>query len=180
MKALGWLLALLLTSGLVLALLDVQNTKRENAELVASLRDAEQRESIALAKYAEAASSVRTTTVQVIKYATRYDTIRAELDAMPDTVQTVPAYWVRDLVVASDSAIAACRELVTSCERLKVAADSTIAAERAVSAAYKNLYNAVRPTWKQRFGISCGYSVVKVGADVKTGPSCGFTARVWP
>lgn len=171
----GYLLAFCVVVG---ALLDNQNYRREKAELVASLRDAEQRESIALAKYAEAASSVERDTVRVTTYATRYDTIRAELD--PDTVQTVPSYWVKGLVLAADSTISACRALVGSCERLKLAADSTIAATRDERDAYKNLYNATRPTWKQRFGISCGYSVVKVGSDVKAGPSCGAQFRVWP
>lgn len=140
------------------------------------------RAEIARAAYAESLTFVKRDTLRVTKWATRYDTIRAFItdSVITDTIATVPAYWVKTLIVAADSTVAACRDLVSSTRGALTACDSAQAALSAKADAYKKLADARKPTWKARFGISCGYSVVKLGPDLKAGPSCGATFRLVP
>lgn len=132
----------------VLALLDAQESRRDAGQWQDSARVRGEQVTIWKARYAEEASVVRTNTVQVVKWATRYDTIRAEADSfITDTViKTVPADWVRQLVTVSDSTIAACRDLVSSCERFRTTADSTISAVSLERDLYQNLYKSVKPS----------------------------------
>lgn len=167
----GWMLAFLVGGGLWL---DLQGAKRD-------LREAQQSQAKWQARYAEASTSVKTQTVTVTKWATRYDTLRARITdtvAVPTSGTSVPDWGT--VLEAADSTIAACRDLVSSCEQFRIVADSTIVATRREATAYKNLYHATRPSWKTRFGISCGYSVSKIGADFKAGPSCQVGVRVFP
>jgi hypothetical protein len=139
----GWIIAMAMGLG---AVLDNQAYRAKEARLRASLRDAEQRTTIVKAELAEAKLTVQRDTVRVTRWATRYDTVRQEMATVlaTDTVTTVPADWVRSLMVASDSTIAACRDLVSSCERLRIAADSTIHAVERERATYKKLYQLAK------------------------------------
>jgi hypothetical protein len=67
-----------------------------------------------------------------------------------DTVQTVPAYWVRGLIVASDSTIHACRELVRSSGRALTACDSVQIALGREKDAWKNAYEQAKPSRFQK------------------------------
>jgi hypothetical protein len=157
----AYCLAMALGAVAVLLLLDGQESRRRQGELLASLRDAEQRESIAQARYAEAVTDKETVTVRVTRWATRYDSLRAVLrtrqasgasDSAPKVGTIVPESGtvgdslpdyrrvITPLIDAADSAIAACRDLVSSCERLKLAADSSIVALTAQADAYKQLW----------------------------------------
>jgi hypothetical protein len=115
-------------------------------------REEGQRREIAEARFAEAKTTVVTDTVRVTRWATKYDTIRDTVDAMlsTDTVQTVPAYWVRGLIVASDSTIHACRELVRSSGRALTACDSVQIALGREKDAWKNAYEQAKPSRFQK------------------------------
>lgn len=121
--------------------LDLQEAERRAA-------DAATHRAIWQSRYAEAVTQQETVTVRVTRWATRYDTIRAAMDSViTDTVTTVPAYWVRALIVASDSTVAACRELVSSCEQLRRAADSSLTYTQNERDAYKQM--AKRSRWEK-------------------------------
>jgi hypothetical protein len=134
------------------------------------------------ARYAEAVTQLKADTVRVTRWATRYDTIRDTVDALlaSDTVQTVPSYWVRGLILASDSTIAACRDVVASSARATTACDSSLAAERRATLTYKNLYERARPRWRDRCGVFVGVSAVRDGSVVRAGPSVSAGCRVLP
>lgn len=126
-------------------------TDRQLQHYEEAARSAERQRAIWQARFAEASTDVDTVTRTVVKWATRYDTVRAAMDSViTDTVTTVPAYWVKGLIVASDSTIAACRDLVNSCERLRVAADSSIHALGLERDAYKKAYQAAKPSRLQK------------------------------
>lgn len=111
-----------------------------------------ERRQIAEANYAEAKSTVIRDTVRITKFATKYDTIRDTVSALlaDDTVQTVPAYWVRGLVLASDSTIAACRDLVSSSGRALTACDSVQIALGRERDAWKKAYEKAKPSRFQK------------------------------
>jgi hypothetical protein len=124
--------------------LDLQEAERRAA-------DAATARAIWQARYAESSTDVKVKTVHVTKWATRYDTVRAAMDSViTDTVTMVPTDWVRQLVTVSDSTIAACRDLVSSCERFRTAADSTISAVSLERDLYQNLYKAAKPSRLQK------------------------------
>jgi hypothetical protein len=154
-------------------------------------RDAEAATSIAQANYAEKVLALKTDTIRVVKWATRYDTIRAELDSIApitdtgitDTVTTVPAYWVRGLIVASDSTIHACRELVMSSGRALTACDSVQIALGREKDAWKMAYERsakgprVSGYAEAQRDMIAGDWMVAGGADMRVRGDWGMTAR---
>lgn len=114
-------------------------------------RELSEQRSIVQAAYAESLLTYKRDTVKVTRWATKYDTIRTIMDSViTDTVTTVPAYWVRGLIVASDSTISACRELVTSSGRALTACDSVQIALGRERDLYKNLYKQAKPSRLQK------------------------------
>ena len=125
--------------------LDLQESERR-------ARDAGARADIARAAYAESLTFVKRDTVRVTEWATRYDTIRDTLDALliTDTVTTVPASWVRQLITVSDSTVAACRDLVGSTRGALTACDSAQSALRVEADAWKLVAEKRKPSRLQR------------------------------
>ena len=124
--------------------------------------------SILQARVAEAETQRKTDSVEVIRTVTQTKTLRdSVLLRLTDTVA------IERYIYQTDTLRTACLACVASAARLRVSYDS-------LARFQDSLLTARRPTWKSRFGISCGYSLVKVGADVKAGPSCGVGIRLWP
>jgi ABC-type uncharacterized transport system fused permease/ATPase subunit len=125
--------------------LDLQEAERK-------ARDAGARVGITQAAYAESLLAYRKDTVRVTRWATRYDTIRDTVDALlsSDTVQSVPASWVRQLITVSDSTVAACRDLVSSTRGALTACDSAQSALRVEADAWKLVAEKRKPSRFQR------------------------------
>jgi hypothetical protein len=129
---------------------------------------ARERISILQARVAEAETQRVVDSVEVVRTVTKTRTLRdSVLLRLTDTVA------VERYIYQTDTLRTACLACVASAARLKVSYDS-------LSRFQDSLIQARRPSWKQRFGISCGYSAVKIGSDLKAGPSCGIGVRVWP
>lgn len=129
---------------------------------------ARERISILQARVAEAETQRVVDSVEVIKRVTVTKTLRdSVLLRLTDTV------LVQKLVYQTDTLAETCLACVASAARLKVSYDS-------LTRFQDSLLRSRRPSWKSRFGISCGFSLVKVGVDVKAGPSCGASVRVFP
>ena len=129
---------------------------------------ARERISILQARVAEAETERKTDSVEVVRTVTQTRTLRdSVLLRLTDTVMT------ERYVYQTDTLRTSCLACVSSAARLKVSYDS-------LSRFQDSLLTARRPSWRSRFGISCGYSLVKVGPNVQAGPSCGVGLRLWP
>lgn len=115
-------------------------------------QEAGARADIARAAYAESLTFVKRDTLRVVKWATRYDTIRDTVDALleSDTVQTVPSSWVRQLITVSDSTVEACRSLVVSVRGALTACDSAQSALRVEADAWKTVAEKRKPSRFQK------------------------------
>ena len=122
---------------------EVQDAKRSQVAALHQVRDAETSRRQWQARYAEAASHVQrggeTVTVRVDRVRTLRDTLN-----VTDTIQVL-VYLER-----ADSALDACSEFVTSCERLRVAADSTVRSLEAERDAIRQYAESVKPAWIEK------------------------------
>ena len=148
MAAFRWL-CLGLIVGTVFAMLWTEKRLGKYEQIAKS---AEAATSIAQAAYAESLTFVKRDTIRVTRWATRYDTIRDTVDALlsSDTVKTVPADWVRQLITVSDSTVSACRDLVGSTRGALTACDSAQSALKVESDAWKKAYQAAKPSRLQK------------------------------
>jgi hypothetical protein len=150
------------TIAVVLAFLTVATwLDKQNAE-----EAARKREQIWKAKYAEAATSVKADSIEVVKRVTVTKTLRDTLN-IHDTLQVI------EYLHQTDTLRLACTACTESASRLKVTADSSIAF-------WKGRYESVKPSWRDRLGVTVGYGVSKAGSDVKVGPQVGISVRVYP
>lgn len=141
MKYSSWVLAL----ALAIAAFGFGRQQRKAEQLQGALRTAAQQTSKWKARYSEAVMHVRHDSVRVTKWIARYDTVR---DGTTVTIRDT--VWIpRDV---ADSVANSCRELVTSCSRLKVAADSTIDAQNERI----RLLSHNQRKWYDRCGFSFG------------------------
>lgn len=105
--------------------------------------------------------------------------------AAPPTKLITRADTVAHIIYVRDT-------LVPACEACSARQDS-LAADRAAErrawfrvdslrvVEYAGLRRKIaRGKLTSRIGLSCGYGVMKVGNDVKAGPTCGVSIRVWP
>lgn len=136
--------------------LDRRNERRSHRQAV----------SIVQAELAKAKTDVRVDSVDVVRSVTRLKTLRDTLN-IHDTLQ------VLEYITRTDTVIQRCLACTVSASRLRAAADS-------VDAKWKVAYDAVRPKWTDRVGLSLGYGITKVGSDVKVGPQLGLSVRVFP
>lgn len=147
--------------------------RRDVARLEEAARVAEQQTSIWQARFAESESQLVRDTVKLTRWLTRWDTVRALVEVPAETSHSAAPDWdtLLPVLVAADSTIAACRDLLSSCAEFRRVADSTIAASLSQTALYKNLYHASKPNWLERHwkGLSVGAFVggVALGAWVR-------------
>lgn len=139
---------------------EVQDAKRSQVAALHQVRDAETSRRQWQARYAEAASHVQrggeTVTVRVDRVRTLRDTLR-----LTDTLE------VLRYIAATDSALDACSEFVTSCERLRVAADSTVRSLEAERDAIRQYAESVKPTLVQRYWYVPAIGGVILGAWIR-------------
>jgi hypothetical protein len=121
--------------------------------------DFKMRESILQARVAEAETERRTDSVQVVKWATKTVTSRDTL-----LLHLTDTQKVKEFVYQTDTLRINCLACVVSAAKLSAANDSLV-----------RLYRSVRPTWKDRFGLSVCYAPGQQGPIV--GAAC---AKVWP
>lgn len=126
------------------------------------------RESLLQDSLAKTVLSVRRDSVTVTKWVTK-----TEIEA--DTL-----YWyltdtlrVKEYIRSTDTLRQHCLACVNSAARLHVWSDSSIQF-------WKGRFEAVRPTWRDRVGVTVGYGITKDGTDVKIGPQVGVSIRVFP
>jgi hypothetical protein len=71
----------------------------------------------------------RRDTLRLTRALTRWDTVRAGVDTITDTV-AVPVEVVRWVVASADSAVSACRSVVQTCEQRVAVRDSLLDVQR--------------------------------------------------
>ena len=119
----------------------------------------------------------RVDTVRLRFTLTRWDTIKAGLDTLRDTVR-VPVEVVRIVQAAADSVIQACREALRTCEE-------RVAVERQRGDLFERRFTDLKdqsPSWfRRRASVTIGYGVVRTpDGIVHAGPALSVGVRVWP
>lgn len=144
----GFCLGLVIATVAVLVWTDARLQRYEQ-----EAKDAGARADIARANYAESLLFVKRDTIRVTRWATRYDTLRVEGAVVLETASsdsvTLSRDWLRGLLVASDSTVAACRDLGSTRGAL-TACDSVQAALRSELGITKSLYAAEKRRSKLR------------------------------
>jgi hypothetical protein len=114
---------------------------------------------------------------------TVYVRARARVDSIRDTVPVWrhDTTYIKQYVARTDGALSACDDLRRSCLVLGVAADSTIAAARAEADTALALADRLRPRFRDRFGLFCGYGIAAApGGSLSHGAVCGVGVRIFP
>lgn len=70
--------------------------------------------------------------------------------------------------------------LIPECMRCAARSDSGIAQNRTERAAADTVIRLLKPSWKDRIGLTVGYGITKVGSEAKVGPQVGVSVRIWP
>lgn len=119
----------------------------------------------------------RVDTIRLRVQLTRWDTVRAGIDTLSDTVR-VPVEVVRYIEKAADSVILACRDGLSTCQRL-----AAIERKRADLLDERiNLLQEKMPDWFQRrASVTVGYGAVRLrDGSVHVGPAVTAGLRIWP
>lgn len=119
----------------------------------------------------------RVDTVKLRFTLTRWDTIKAGLDTLRDTV-LVPVEVVRIVQAAADSVIQACREALRTCEE-------RVAVERQRGDLFERRFDDLKaqsPSWfRRRASVTIGYGVVRTpDGIVHAGPALSVGVRLMP
>lgn len=99
----------------------------------------------------------RADTVRLRSWRTRWDTVRAGIDTLHDTV-TVPVEVVREVVAVADSTVKACTMALRTCERRIAAAESVTVAVRVQRDAWQSALTATerRGRWEKLLWLGAG------------------------
>lgn len=160
MKYLMFLGALVIAIVVTLAWTDSRLTKYDRASKA--------RESLLQDSLAKTILRVGADSVEVVRTVTQVRTLRDSV-----MVNKTDTMLVERMVYATDTLRIACGRCAESAGRLKVWSDSSIQF-------WKGRYELVRPSWRDRLGVTVGYGITKDGTNVKVGPQVGVSVRVLP
>lgn len=139
---------------------DVRGNQRATLQRLA---DAEARTAIWQSKYAEAASTVQrdvdTVVVRIRQVSELRDTLR-----ITDTLQVI------SYIARTDSALAACSDLASSCTQFRLSADSLLGAKDRQYDALAKYAESVKPSAIQRFWWATAIAGVVIGAWIRGQP----------